>query len=54
MKLLEEPKGRATAFVNSGNLAFLTGEVDDALASYLQASALDTRTRASSSTRAWR
>lgn len=41
VRLLEVPEGRAAALTNLGNLAFLQGEVDEAVASYHQASALD-------------
>jgi tetratricopeptide (TPR) repeat protein len=41
VKLLEEPQGRAAALTDLGNLAFLDGQVEDALKSYQQAAALD-------------
>ena len=43
VRLLEEPQGRAAALTNLGNLAFLEGKVDEALESYRQAGALDTK-----------
>jgi tetratricopeptide (TPR) repeat protein len=43
VKLMEESQGRAAALTNLGNLSFLDGKVDEALASYQQASALDTK-----------
>ena len=43
VKLLEEPAGRAAALTNLGNLAFLDGQVEDALESYEQAAALDAK-----------
>lgn len=41
VKLLEVPQGRAAALTNLGNLAFIAGDVDEAVESYEQASALD-------------
>lgn len=41
VRLLELPKGRAAALTNLGNLAFLGGQMDEAVASYEQAHALD-------------
>jgi Flp pilus assembly protein TadD len=41
VRLLEMPKGRAAALTNLGNLAFLEGQLDEAVASYEQAHALD-------------
>lgn len=41
VRLLEFPKGRAAALTNLGNVAFLEGKVDEAVASYEQAHALD-------------
>lgn len=43
VRLLEEPQGRAAALTNLGNLSFLEGKVDEALESYRQAGALDTK-----------
>ena len=41
VKLLEVPRGRAIALTNLGNLAFVEGELEEALKSYQQAAALD-------------
>lgn len=41
VKLLEVPEGRAIALTNLGNLALLDGRLEEALASYQQAGALD-------------
>ena len=43
VKLLEVPAGRAAALTNLGNLAFVDGQVGEAIASYEQAAALDAK-----------
>jgi Flp pilus assembly protein TadD len=41
VKLLEVPEGRSIALTNLGNLALIDGRLEEALASYQQASALE-------------